>query len=62
MPAAVDQVKERWANSANDITEIPVTALKKDIFVEIFGIAWVPYYLVRSGNEFLPVLAVDIRD
>ena len=62
MQAALDQVKERWANSANDITEIPVTALKKDIFVEIFGIAWVPYYLVRSGNEFLPVLAGDIRD
>jgi len=25
--------------------------LKKDIFVEAFGIAWTPYYLIRNGDK-----------
>jgi len=34
---AVEEVNQRWGEIANQITEIPVTALKKDVLLELFG-------------------------
>ena len=48
---AVDEVEEKWADVANDITEIPVTPYKKDILVEAFGVAWMPYHVIEAGGK-----------
>lgn len=49
--AALKEIEDRWAQTVNDVNELPITPAKKDIFVELFGIAWAPYYLVRSGDQ-----------
>jgi len=49
--AALAAIQERWAQAANDQSEIPLAPLKKDIFMEAFGIAWAPYYLIRNGDK-----------
>ncbi len=49
--AAVKQAQERWGGLVNNVTEIPVQPLKKDIFVEFFGVAWAPYYLVMVDGQ-----------
>jgi hypothetical protein len=41
----------------NDITEVTVTPRKTDVFVNLFGVAWVPYYVVQSGTETIEVPA-----
>jgi len=52
MDAAIAQLEQEWAAKGSDITEIVITPLKKDIFVELFGVAWVPYYVVDvDGNK-----------
>lgn len=32
-------------------TEIPMTPTKSDIFTDVFGVAWMPYYIVKSGGQ-----------
>ena len=50
---AVEEVNQRWGEIANQITEIPVTALKKDVLLELFGVAWMPFHLVAVGDEII---------
>jgi hypothetical protein len=39
---ALSQLNEKWARVPNDVTEVPITPKKSDIFVERLAIAWVP--------------------
>jgi len=48
---AIKEIKDRWGHVVNDITEVTITPKKTDIFVELFGVAWMPYYLVESGGQ-----------
>ncbi len=47
----IEQIEKEWVNKANDISEITISPLKKDIFVELFGVAWVPYYIVEMDGS-----------
>ncbi len=49
--AALEEVNQRWGEVANQLTEIPITPLKKDILLDFFGVAWMPYYLVKTGEQ-----------
>jgi hypothetical protein len=42
---------DRWASVVNQISEIPVVPKKTDVFVEQFGVAWMPFYLIRAAGE-----------
>ena len=35
----------------NDITEVSVTPKKTDIYVQFFGIAWMPFYQLQTSGE-----------
>jgi Helicase HerA, central domain len=48
---AVKEINDRWARAANQVEEIPVTPYKKDVIIDLFGVAWVPYHSVRVGDE-----------
>jgi len=47
---AIMEIKDRWGDVVNDITEVTITPKKTNIFIELFGVAWMPYYMVRSGG------------
>jgi len=47
----IDLLEERWGEVAADITQIAVNPLKKDILVELFGVAWLPYHVVEAGGR-----------
>jgi len=49
--SAIDEVEARWDEVAGQVEQIPVTPYKKDILVELFGVAWMPYYLVEMGEK-----------
>jgi len=46
----IDEINARWGDVVNDISELTVTPRKSDIYLEFFGVAWMPYYLVESGG------------
>lgn len=53
----LDRINDKWAETVNDISEVPITPQRKDIYVENFGIAWQPYYLIRVGDQLREVPA-----
>jgi len=57
--AAIQAMHDKWGEVVSDVTEIPITAQKKDVLLDFFGVAWMPYHLVRVGDmqEELPGFA-----
>jgi len=51
MNRAIAQVEKDSVSKVSDISEIIVTPMKKDIFIELFGVAWVPYYVVEVDGR-----------
>jgi len=54
---AIQEIKDRWGDVVNDVEEVTITPFKKNIYVELFGVAWMPYYLVNSGGEIVELPA-----
>jgi hypothetical protein len=50
---AVEEVNRKWSEIVDDMKEIPFTPNKKDVLVDLFGVAWMPYYLARVGDEVI---------
>jgi hypothetical protein len=48
---AVRLVQERWGELATQVTEIKVTPYKKDILMELFGVAWMPFHIINVNGE-----------
>lgn len=46
-----DDINARWGEVVNKITEIDIAPKKTDIYVNLFGVAWTPYYLVEVGGQ-----------
>jgi Type IV secretion-system coupling protein DNA-binding domain len=57
--AAIEDAKDKWAEIASDVSEVPLNPYKKDIFVEMFGVAWAPYYQIRDGSRVREVPAFN---
>jgi hypothetical protein len=51
--ASLQAVNDKWGEFANQITEIPVTAQKNDILLDFFGVAWLPYHLVKVAEQLI---------
>jgi hypothetical protein len=47
----IAEINDRWGGVVNEITEVTITPKKTDILVNIFGVAWMPHYVVKSGAE-----------
>jgi hypothetical protein len=48
---ALEEVNDRWGEIANQVDEIELAPLKKDVLIDLFGVAWVPFYVVETGGE-----------
>ncbi len=51
--ATLQAVNDKWGELASQVTEIPVAAMKKDILLDFFGVAWMPYHLVKTGEQLI---------
>jgi hypothetical protein len=47
------EVNERWEEIASQVSEIQVTPYKKDILIELFGVAWYPHHVVKTGEQII---------
>ena len=45
------EISDRWGQAVDDVSEVNVTPKKTDIYVNVFGVAWVPYYVVQAGDQ-----------
>jgi hypothetical protein len=58
---AVQDASERWSAVVNQVSEISITAKKSDVYVQVFGVAWQPYYIIRGGGDLyeLPAFGAE---
>ena len=51
------EINGRWGQVVNDISEVTVTPKKTDIYVNLFGVAWMPFYVVEADGQTLELPA-----
>jgi hypothetical protein len=47
----VAEINDRWGRVVNEITEVTIAPKKTDVLVKLFGVAWMPHYVIKSGAE-----------
>jgi len=55
----LDGIEERWMDAIDQVVEEPITPYKKNIFIELFGVIWLPFYAFKDGESWLTVPAFD---
>ena len=58
--AAIQKLSMEWQQRAAQVTEVPVTPYRKDIFPELFGVVWLPYYLVQGREGVIEAAAFTV--
>ncbi len=53
----IAEIHDRWGRMVNEITEVTIAPKKTDVFVKLFGVAWMPYYLIKAGIETIELPA-----
>lgn len=56
MQSALDDLEEKWTAIAEDVGKLKITPYKKDIAIELFGVAWAPYHMIQVDGriKYLP--------
>ena len=55
------EITERWGRAASETTEVTVSPKKTDVYVNLFGVGWMPYYLVKAGGALLELPAFGVE-
>lgn len=55
----MEKLEEKWLAVTEEMTEIPVLPYKKDIHIDFFGVAWLPYHVLQSGGRVYEVPAFE---
>ena len=51
------EINDRWGRVVNEITEVTIAPKKTDVFIKLFGVAWMPYYVVKAGADTIELPA-----
>ncbi len=51
------EINDRWGSLVNEISEVSIKPKKTDIYINLFGVAWKPFYLVQAGDEMIELPA-----
>ncbi len=51
------EVNNTWGSLVNEISEVSIKPKKTDIYINLFGVAWKPFYMVQAGDEMIELPA-----
>ena len=54
-------ITDKWGSVASDTSEVTISPKKTDVYVNIFGVAWMPYYLVQAAGETTELAAFGME-
>jgi hypothetical protein len=57
----LDEANKRWEDIANQASDIPIVPQKKDILLDLFGVAWMPFYVLEAGGEKIELPGYSAR-
>ncbi len=46
-----EAIQQRWSEVAQQSSEMSIQPYKKDVQLDLFGVAWVPFHRVQMGND-----------
>jgi hypothetical protein len=52
-----DEVQGSWGDVVNKTKEVTINPKKSDIYLSLFGVAWMPFYLVKAGGVVVEAAA-----
>ena len=57
----IAEINDRWGQVVGSTSEVTVAPKKTDVFVTLFGVAWLPYYIIKTntGTMELPAFGVQ---
>jgi hypothetical protein len=58
---AIAEINDRWGRVVNEITEVTIAPKKTDVFVKLFGVAWMPYYVAKTGTDIIELPAFGVE-
>ena len=47
----IAEINDRWGRVVNEITEVTIAPKKTDVLGKVFGVAWMPHYVIKAGTE-----------
>jgi hypothetical protein len=50
---ALKEAEDQFAQMVNDVTDVTLNPLRKDILLEVFGLLWQPFFLTQADGEQL---------
>jgi hypothetical protein len=53
----VSEIHDRWGKVVGNSSDVTVVPKKSDVFVSLFGVAWMPYYMIRAAVETIEIAA-----
>ena len=53
----IAEINDRWGRVVNEITEMTIAPKKTDVLIKVFGVAWMPYYVIKAGTEIFELPA-----
>ncbi|MCB9438180.1 MAG: ATP-binding protein [Anaerolineales bacterium] len=57
----LQRINQKWNQIANEVQEVRITPYKKDIFPELFGVGWMPEYLIVMNGQQVRLPAWEAR-
>jgi hypothetical protein len=51
------ELNEKWGQVVGTTTEVTVAPKKSDVFVTLFGVAWLPYYIIKTNMGTMELAA-----
>jgi hypothetical protein len=61
MEEAIDEIEERWGEVASEVEERVFTPFKKDVLIEHFGVAWIPYWQFEMNGEVFELVGFGVK-
>lgn len=47
----VAEINDKWGRVVSETSEVTINPKKTDVYVNVFGVAWKPHYIVQAGGE-----------
>ena len=61
MEEVIDEIEDRWAEIASEVEESVFTPFKKDVLIEHFGVAWVPFWQFEEGGKVFELVGFGVK-
>ena len=53
----ISEIHDKWGKVVSSASEVTVVPKKSDVFITLFGVAWMPHYMIRTAGEMIEIPA-----